>query len=70
MRILKEGVQGNDVRSLQQILIAKGYSVGHKMDDGIFGELTKKSVMQFQKDNKLDSDGIVGPDTFNEIWKR
>lgn len=70
VRILRKGIQGNDVRSLQQCLIAKGYSVGHKMDDGIFGDHTEASVIHFQKDCKIDADGIVGPETFNAIWKR
>lgn len=75
IRILRKGLEGEDVKSLQQVLIAKGYSTGHAMDDGIFGEYTEKSVIEFQKacnknGGKIETDGIVGPETFNEIWKR
>jgi len=35
--------------------------------DGIFGEKTKKLTMEFQKNEGLTQDGIVGGKTFNQI---
>lgn len=60
MRTLKQGTGGDDVTLLQEMLKAKGYIV---VVDGKFGPGTKATVIQFQKDNKLKEDGIVGPIT-------
>lgn len=35
--------------------------------DGIFGDKTKKMTMEFQKNNGLTQDGIVGGRTFNYL---
>lgn len=35
--------------------------------DGIFGEKTKKLTMEFQKNQGVTQDGIVGGKTFNQI---
>jgi N-acetylmuramoyl-L-alanine amidase len=68
LRTLRKGMKGNDVKSLQQLLFAKGYSVGATGDDGDFGSATEKAVLNFQADNDIDKDGIVGIDTFKKIW--
>ena len=68
-RVLKKGMTGKDVKTLQQILIMKGYSCGSCSDDGDFGPKTESSVMQFQKERKLVPDGIVGTKTFTELWR-
>ena len=61
-RILKLGSTGPDVEMLQRILFSIGYNPGPI--DGIFGYKTRAAVMQFQKDNGLVPDGIVGPKTY------
>jgi len=61
-RILRRSMRGNDVRELQTKLQSLGYNVGPI--DGIFGPLTEKAVMQFQRDNNIKVDGIVGPQTY------
>lgn len=68
LRQLEKGMSGQDVKSLQQLLIGKGYSCGGYGDDGDFGELTEKAVLNFQKESKLDADGIVGEQTFKKLW--
>lgn len=64
-RILRRGMRGNDVRELQTKLQSLGYNVGPI--DGIFGPLTERAVRQFQKDNRLKVDGIVGPQTYDML---
>lgn len=66
LRVLKTGMTGNDVKSLQQLLHAKGYAVGS--DDGDFGPKTESCVRNFQTDSKLTVDGIVGEQTFTKLW--
>ena len=68
LRTLRKGMTGPDVKSLQQLLFAKGYSVGASCDDGDFGDKTEQAVLKFQADNDLDKDGIVGMDTFSRLW--
>lgn len=62
---LQEGDTGEAVRSLQQLLTAKGYSC---VDDGIFGPKTKQAVEQYQKKQGLAADGIVGEKTMSRLW--
>ena len=57
--ILKEGSRGEEVKKLQTSLNLKA--------DGIFGSQTKSKVIEFQKENKLTPDGIVGPKTWEMI---
>ena len=60
-RLLKRGMNGDDVLKMQQILIAIGYSCGKYGADGDFGNATEKALKQFQKDKNLEVDGIYGP---------
>lgn len=65
-RILKyrlPHLRGEDVRAVQQELIAQGFSIGVCGADGVFGRRTQKSVKQFQRSRKLKTDGAVGEKT-------
>ena len=64
-RVLRRGAKGEFVKSLQQLLFMKGYAVG--ADDGDFGAKTENCVRKFQRDRRLDVDGIVGIQTFEEL---
>ena len=66
---LKKGASGSNVKDLQKQLIALGYSCGSKGADGKFGDDTLKAVKQFQKDQGLKADGIVGKDTWTALEK-
>jgi hypothetical protein len=55
--LLKIGSKGNEVKELQEFL-----KIGA---DGIFGKGTELSVKEFQKNNGLTVDGIVGPATWD-----
>lgn len=71
IRILKKGMKGNDVKSLQRLLFADGYDVGPCGDDGDFGSATERAVVRFQEDHRqeLEADGVVGLKTFTKLWK-
>lgn len=57
--ILKLGDTGEFVAVLQELL---NINV-----DGIFGNKTKTAVIYFQRKNKLEGDGIVGPMTWKKL---
>ena len=61
------GDRGSDVKELQKLLIAKGYSCGSCGADGIFGSGTKKAVIAFQKANGLTEDGLAGKRTMAKL---
>lgn len=68
VRQLHKGMSGGDVKSLQRLLFADGYSVGMSGDDGDFGNDTEKAVINYQKDHELDPDGIAGEKTLTALW--
>ncbi len=61
MNMLKKGSTGSDVRTMQTMLIACGFSCGPEGTDGDFGKNTLSAVIAFQNANGLDADGIYGP---------
>ncbi|MEY2913470.1 MAG: glycoside hydrolase family protein [Dolichospermum sp.] len=65
--ILKQGANGAKVQQLQEILKALNFDPG--TIDGDFGNNTIKAVKQFQSQNRLDVDGIVGKNTQNALNK-
>lgn len=67
-RVLKRGCKGNDVKALQRLLFADGYSCGPACDDGDFGKDTEAAVKRYQSDHNLASDGVAGPDTIASLW--
>ena len=60
--VYKMGERSEDVRAIQRLLIIKGY-LGSRYDTGYFGSLTYNAVKEFQENNNLDVDGIVGKNT-------
>ncbi len=62
---LREGSYGNYVRYLQWKLTSKLYPLGNA--DGIFGNNTRQAVVEFQQENGLTADGIVGPATWSVV---
>lgn len=65
--VLSIGDTGEDVKELQEWLVRLGYNVGSKGPDGDFGSKTYAAVIDFQRKNNLDDDGIVGPLTKKAI---
>lgn len=52
---------------IQSMLSKLGYYPEGSVDD-VFGPNTEKAVMNFQKDNDLTVDGIIGPETGEELF--
>ena len=69
MRMLKTGDKGYQVWVLQTLLIARGFSCGETGADSDFGNATKAAVLNFQRENGLEVDGIVGPLTWAKMLR-
>lgn len=75
--LLRLGDKGEYVKTLQTLLIAKGYDCGNRpilgigteKPDGEFGQQTERSVAAFQEANKLFKDGEVGGDTWAALLR-
>lgn len=59
-RLLKKSCRGEDVKQLQRAL--------HCYPDGIFGDLTAEAVREFQLEQGLGVDGIVGERTWEALF--
>ena len=68
MRLYKVGDEGPAIRDIQDRLAALGFESN---GDGraVFGDGTRRAVTHFQKAKGLDSDGIVGPDTWRALYE-
>ena len=58
---------GSRCKELQEKLILLGYNCGGYGADSQFGQGTYNSLVQFQKDNGLDPDGLAGIRTFAKL---
>ena len=70
--VLRQGARGQDVITLQYLLdiISEYYpDIPAVTQDGIFGVGTKQSVTAFQRRMGLVADGIVGPATWNALYR-
>lgn len=64
---LQQGASGDDVRTMQGCLWARGEVVTL---DGIFGPQTRAALVRFQSAKGLSPDGIAGPKTWPELLNR
>ena len=64
-KALRRGSKGADVQAVQQRLSDLGFSLDV---DGNFGPGTAKAVLAFQQANNLESDSVVGPNTWAALW--
>ena len=69
MTVLTKGSKGEEVKTLQRLLLALGYDLNGYGADGSFGNATDEAVRKFQKANGLTVDGSVGKATWNKILK-
>ena len=63
-RNVRLGSKGNDVRWLQYELNKRWYKL---VVDGVAGKLTISALIDYQKQNGLDPDGICGPKTIASL---
>ncbi len=64
---LKQGMSGEDVKLLQQVLATDKDIYPEGLITGYFGSLTANAVKRFQKNACLDQVGQVGPKTLSRI---
>jgi peptidoglycan hydrolase-like protein with peptidoglycan-binding domain len=62
--IVRQGANGHPVRTLQDLLRARGHAV---TVDGDFGSQTEAAVRAFQGERSLAVDGVVGLDTWSAL---
>lgn len=62
--LLKLGMHGDGVKTLQTLLVAKGAKINI---DGSFGPATELAVKDYQKAHNLLVDGIVGGNTWSQL---
>lgn len=65
MRILREGMSGNDIMEIQAVLKKMGYDAGEI--NGTFGPQMRSAVIQFQRNFGLTPDGVIGPNTYRVL---
>lgn len=64
--LIKLGSSDKEVAAVQKILINNGYLAAPYT--GYFGKDTQTALKDFQKDNELKADGIVGQNTRNVLY--
>ena len=65
VRVLRRGMTGADVRTLQAALNAGGFDCGAA--DGAFGAATETALKRFQTKYGLGADGIAGKGTWGKL---
>lgn len=75
--MLRHGKKGEAVRSLQEMLKFLGYqevsgpvstpTIRPLKVDGVFGDRTEAAIIEFQEEQGLLADGIVGPETMTAL---
>ena len=63
--MVSEGAEGDDVQALQVRLRELGYI---ETATGYFGTDTTAAVTKFQQNNRLDVDGMIGPETKEMLY--
>ena len=64
---IRKGSKGQIVKECQEILDRLGFDLGSWGVDGDFGKDTLAAVKAFQKEYGLETDGIVGPKTWEKL---
>ena len=67
VRMLRRGMKGADVKTLQAALITYGFSCGTAGADGDFGSATAAALRKFQTKYGLGVDGIAGNATWSKL---
>jgi peptidoglycan hydrolase-like protein with peptidoglycan-binding domain len=64
---LRVGDSGAAVSLMQQALVDAGFPLPQFGVDGIFGNETRRALMDFQRSSSLSADGILGPNTMSAL---
>ena len=64
---IRQGARGEAVRDVQHRLLAAGFHVDADELEGIYGASTESAVRAFQQARALNADGILGPDTWEQL---
>ena len=67
--ILRRGTRGAEVQKLQRQLNARLMPAPKLAVDGIFGPITQRAVLDYQKAMSIDADGVVGKPTWYHLIK-
>lgn len=65
MRLSQPAIKGSEIRKLQSRLKQKGFAVE---ETGLYDENTEAIVKEFQQQNNLEVDGIVGAKTWGKLF--
>ncbi len=65
-KVLRRGAVGDEVRLLQTLLVFHGAEISA---DSSFGPATERALAAFQKSRAIESDGIAGPASWQELMK-
>lgn len=64
---LRNGDENEAVKTLQRLLIEKGFDCGYSGADGEFGPATEAALIKFQTSVGIEADGVCGPITWGKI---
>ena len=68
--LLKFGMEGSEVKKLQQELASRNF-LSNSQVTGYYGSITRTAVKQFQEAAKLSvADGVAGPETLEMVYDR
>lgn len=65
--VLRRGEYGQGIDILQLALNNEPSALPRLAVDGVYGPKTEARVIEYQRNNDLDDDGVVGPDTQDEL---
>ena len=65
--MLVKGMEGETVRAMQQLLMAKEYELPKYGADGEYGAETENALLLFQEDSNLKADAKCGPATWSAL---
>lgn len=70
LRMLKRGMEGNDVRAAMLLMKDKGYYEGNiSKNDKLFGSKMEAGLRRMQADHNLGVDGILGSNSWHFLLK-
>lgn len=65
--MLVKGMEGEAVKAMQQLLMAKNYDLPKHGADGEYGAETENALLLFQEDNNLKADAKCGQATWSAL---